>query len=379
MKAQYQKYLDALKGKDFSGPASSYSSSFSTANTKLSSAESIINSSSWIEKGLEIIKGSVLPSLKSQMTQLESGLSALSQVGPKVNELVSACEALKSMEEELESLGGPWSYVEGGSKSQAEVRAHNNKISDLKTKIEQQESSIDGIVASINGISVTFTSSQTSFSSYMTDIKKAVKEANETSEKEELDALTSSTLTTDGKTKYSIPSDPVIAAKKAKFIGDYNDPNNYTHFKGTKAQMKSRKNKLQLFDNTTGEIIESLGEINMKVGEKRVITVKLPSDTGKINRITRTSAFTKGKSIIKVKSDIDPDPNKVEYVLIAEAPKGGGHSPSDTSLLQNNCYDWVIEAVAPGRTSATQTTLWESEDSGTYNLKAMEEIYINVT
>ena len=51
MKAQYQKYLDALKGKDFSGPASSYSSSFSTANTKLSSAESIINSSSWIEKG----------------------------------------------------------------------------------------------------------------------------------------------------------------------------------------------------------------------------------------------------------------------------------------------------------------------------------------
>ena len=378
MKAQYQKYLDALKGKDFSTPAGQYTSALSSANSKLSSAESTINSSEWIEKGLEIIKGSVIPSFKSQITQLEGGLGALSQVGPKVNELVSACEALKSTEEELEALGGPWTYVKDGPKSQSEVSAHNRRIEELKTRIEEQESSIDGIVASINGISVTFTSSQTSFSGYISDIKEAVKDTNNNTE-EEIDDSSSTLLTSDGKTKYSIPSDPVIAAKKAKFIGDYNDSNNYTHFNGTKAQMKSRKNKLLLFDNTTGEIIESLGEINMKVGEKRVITVKLPSDTGKINRITRTSAFTKGNSIIKVKSDIDPDPNKVEYVLIAEAPKGGGHSPSDTSLLQNNCYDWVIEAVAPGRTSATQTTLWESEDSGTYNLKAMEEIFVNVT
>ena len=378
MKAQYQKYLDALKGKDFSTPAGQYTSALSSANSKLSSAESTINSSEWIEKGLEIIKGSVIPSFKSQITQLEGGLGALSQVGGKVNELVSACEALKSLEEQLTALGEPWSYVEGGKKTRSEVNSHNNQITETKKKITEQEGTIDGIVASINGISVTFTSSQTSFSGYISDIKEAVKDTNNDTE-EEIDDSSSTLLTSDGKTKYSIPSDPVIAAKKAKFIGDYNDSNNYTHFKGTKAQMKSRKNKLLLFDNTTGEIIESLGEINMKVGEKRVITVKLPSDTGKINRITRTSAFTKGNSIIKVKSDIDPDPNKVEYVLIAEAPKGGGHSPSDTSLLQNNCYDWVIEAVAPGRTSATQTTLWESEDSGTYNLKAMEEIFVNVT
>ncbi len=378
MKAQYKKYLDALRGKDFSTPAGKYTSALSTANAKLSSAESLINSSEWIEKGLEIIKGSVLPSLKSQASQLESGLSALSQVAGKVNELVSACEALESLDEKLNSLLPRWQYVKDGSKTQSQVNSHNQSIEDTEEQIKNQEATIDGIVASINGISVSFTSSQAAFSGYISNIREAVKDANNNTE-EEIDDSSSTLLTSDGKTKYSIPSDPVIAAKKAKFIGDYNDPNNYTHFKGTKAQMKSRKNKLLLFDNTTGEIIESLGEINMKVGEKRVITVKLPSDTGKINRITRTSAFTKGKSIIKVKSDIDPDPNKVEYVLIAEAPKGGGHSPSDTSLLQNNCYDWVIEAVAPGRTSATQTTLWESEDSGTYNLKAMEEIFVNVT
>lgn len=378
MKAQYKKYLDALRGKDFSTPAGKYTSALSTANAKLSSAESLINSSEWIEKGLEIIKGSVLPSLKSQASQLESGLSALSQVGGKVNELVSACEALESLDEKLNSLLPRWQYVKDGSKTQSQVNSHNQSIEDTEEQIKNQEATIDGIVASINGISVSFTSSQATFSGYISNIKEAVKDANNNTE-EEIDDSSSTLLTSDGKTKYSIPSDPVIAAKKAKFIGDYNDPNNYTHFKGTKAQMKSRKNKLLLFDNTTGEIIESLGEINMKVGEKRVITVKLPSDTGKINRITRTSAFTKGKSIIKVKSDIDPDPNKVEYVLIAEASKGGVHSPSDTSLLQNNCYDWVIEAVAPGRTSATQTTLWESEDSGTYNLKAMEEIFVNVT
>ena len=378
MKAQYKKYLDALRGKDFSTPAGQYTNALSTASSKLSSAESLINSSQWIEKGLEIIKGSVLPSLKSQVSQLEGGLGALSQVGGKVSELVSACESLENMDTELNSLLPRWSYVKDGKKTQSEVSSHNSKIDELEKKITEQEEAIDGIVAAINGISVSFSSSQAAFSGHISDIRQAVKDTNNNTE-EEIDDSSSTLLTSDGKTKYSIPSDPVIAAKKAKFIGDYNDSNNYTHFKGTKAQMKSRKNKLQLFDNTTGEIIESLGEINMKVGEKRVITVKLPSDTGKINRITRTTAYTKGTNILKVKCDIDPDPNKVEYVRIAEAPKGGAHAPSDSSLLQNNCYDWIIEAVAPGRTSATQTTLWESEDSGTYNLKAMEEIFVNVT
>ena len=60
------------------------------------------------------------------------------------------------------------------------------------------------------------------------------------------------------------------------------------------------------------------------------------------------------------------------------APKGSKHVPEDTSLLENNCYDWIIEAKAPGRVSTTQTTLWESEDSNGYNLKACPEIFVNV-
>ena len=369
MKAQYQKYLDALKGKDFSTPAGQYTSALSSANSKLSSAESTINSSEWIEKGLEIIKGSVIPSFKSQITQLEGGLGALSQVGGKVNELVSACEALKSLEEQLTALGEPWSYVEGGKKSRSEVESHNNQITETKQKITEQEGTIDGIVASINGISFSFSSVQTTFSGHIDDIKRVVEEDKKVNE---------TTLTSDGKRKYSIPSDPTIAAKKAQFLGDCDDPNNYTTYTGK--NLYSRRNELELFDNTTGEIIRGDGgKIKIKKGETRVITVKLPSDTGEITKITRTTADGnagyRAGNVVKARSDIDPDPNNVEYVRIVE---GGNHMPSDASLLKNNSYDWIITGVGDGKVTCSQTCLWSSTMTGNRNLKAMIDLEVEV-
>ena len=174
MKAQYQKYLDTLKGKDFSTPVGKYTNALSTSTTKLSTAESIINSSTWIEKGLDIVKGSVIPSLKSQTKQLETGISALTQVSGKVNELVGQVETLKKLEDSLNSLGSKWTYKEDGKKTQSEVNNHNKLIDDTKEQIQNQEEAIDSTVASINGISFSFISTKGTFSITMTNLKNVV-------------------------------------------------------------------------------------------------------------------------------------------------------------------------------------------------------------
>jgi hypothetical protein len=394
MKAKYQRYYDKLHGVNLSSGQSNLSNALGSAKSNIVSVKSALSSSSYTELAAMTINNSTLPGIQACIEKVESSAtSAISSVISGVASLVSMLDELKSIEDTLDSLGGSWSYSESRSKS--EVDRHNNKIKEYQEKESKQEAAIDGQIASINGITVDAVDVVSICAGKMdtsmedkplSDEKEPETDGDvtvETKDGEEVEKIKSDgTLYSDGSKKYSIPSDPVIAAKKAEFLGDYNDPNNYTHFTGTRYQMTSRKNKLQLFDNTTGEIVDYLGEIDMKVGETRVITVKLPSDTGKINRITRTTAsgsdeYKKG-NVVKARCDIDPDPNNIDYVFIAEAKKGSEHYPSDMSLLQNNSYDWVIKAVGPGRVSITQTTLWESEDSGKYNLKAMSEIYVNV-
>ena len=93
---------------------------------------------------------------------------------------------------------------------------------------------------------------------------------------------------------------------------------------------------MTLFDNTTGEILTDRSTITMKPGETRVITVKLPTNTGMINEIHRTSAdgssaYKSGK-IVKATSDVDPDPNKQLKVNY----KGRDGLPEDKSVLNQD-------------------------------------------
>ena len=192
---------------------------------------------------------------------------------------------------------------------------------------------------------------------------------------------TSTTTTAKTKdSKMSIPADPVVAEKKRQYIGDVDDPSQYTEYQGN--NLFGRHNTLTLFDNKTGEVIQDHGTITMAPGETRVITVKLPTDTGMINQITRTTAdgnaaYRSGK-IVTAKSDIDPNPNNVEYVRLAEGGNGSYHQPSDMNLLHNNSYDWIITANREGKVTASQTCLWSSSMTKGRNLKGMINLNVEV-
>ena len=56
MKSNYKRYYDALTGKSFSPYVPKYNSALSNSDAKISTVESTIGSSMWVEKGIEIIK-----------------------------------------------------------------------------------------------------------------------------------------------------------------------------------------------------------------------------------------------------------------------------------------------------------------------------------
>lgn len=345
MKSKYQKYYDTLKGKDYSGPVSKYGEALSTAKSKVDSAKSIIESSVWIEKGLEIIKSSVLPSFNEQASQIESGIGALSNAVGKVGDLVAKLEALDAVEKEYEACPDTIEVSNGKDllgREKKEKKA-NPKKEELRQKVEEAEGAVDGAIGEINAITFEYSDKKPAFDTIMADLKESTS----------------------------------IEAKKKAFIGDVDDPSQYTEYTGN--NLFGRHNELQLFDNTTGEIMQDHATITMKPGETRIITVKLPTDTGMINQITRTtadgnSAYRSGK-ILTARSDIDPDPNNIEWVRLVE---GGYHAPSDMSLLHNNSYDWILTANAEGEVTASQTCLWSSSMTNGRNLKAMINLHVKV-
>ena len=304
MKSNYQKYYDALKGKDFSSPISKYKTAVSDVKTKVDSTESIINSSSWVEKGLEIIKSSVFPSFKEQLNQLENGLDVLSSAVSKIQELVSKLE-------ELEEACNRYDSCEEKDKSS------------YASRIDSLESSVDSLISSINGLSLDFSSSNSSFSSIMTNLKDSTS----------------------------------IETKRKEFIGDVNDTSKYF----IDPNYPNCRKDLRLFDNETGEEITNEQVIHMKVGETKVFTVAVPFNAGAVKRIIRTTAADNSgqgdkNRITSSKSDINPDPNVVDYVNYQSQYN---HWPKDVDL-HTNYYEWIVTAERVGKREISQTCEYES-------------------
>lgn len=337
MKSNYQRYYSALKDKDFSSPISQYNSALNQIKTKMDKAEEIINSSEWIEKGLEIIKSSVLPSLKNQKEQIEKGMVALQEAATKVKELVSKLGELEQLENQLSSLGSRWTYTEGGSYSLNDVNNHNNEITNVEQNIRNKETEIDNLISAINNISFEYNSYQSAFTTIMENLKD----------------------NTD------------MEARKAEFLGSIDDDSWYID-----PSYAHKAKELLLFDNTTGEILKEGDTINMKVGETRVLTVRVPHNAGRVKQVIRTSAWKPDDSnVVSVRSDINPDPNVVEYV---NYKPDRNVWPQDMSILHTNSYDWIITANQEGGVQVSQTCEYKvEENSGTP--KAMVDIHVNVT
>ena len=276
---------------------------------------------------------------RNNKDQLDSGLKVLSQAATKADELVSELNELKSLCDKLDTLGGKWTYVEDGEKTESEVRRHNEEINGYEKKVASQESLINSTIAAINGMQFSYTSHKSQFSTIMKDLDKS----------------------TD------------LEARKREFIGSIDDD---SYVDGTEYRKAART--LGLFDNKTGDLLKEGDRITVKVGEKRVITVKLPTDSGHIDQIVRTSAWKHPScTILNTYSDIDPDPNNVEYVNLNHSDKRENHMPSNPDLMHQNYYEWVIEGVAPGTTQISQTCLFTRQEGGPCP-KTMVDIHVDV-
>ncbi len=348
MKEIYKKYYEKLNGANLSGGVSKLSSAVSTASSSYSSVQSSLSSSSWSELGAITVNNVTLPQIMDDIKLLSENVSGpLTEVVTKCTELVSKIKELENLEKELEALGDKWTYTEGGSRTQSEVNSHNSKIDELNKKIKDKETEIDGVVSAINGIT----------------LKTATTTKVDTSVPAE-------------DKKQDVLNDGSIAAKKKAFIGDVDDPKSYT---ALNPNFRNMRKVMQLFDNTTGEILNDHAVLNLKPGETRVITVKLPTNTGMIQEVHRTSAGGEGKflqgHVVKARSDIDPDPNKIDYV---NYKSWSNHWPSNRSMLHTNSYDWVITATEKGTVKISQTCEYTTDVSKGGNLKAMINMTVNV-
>lgn len=334
MKEKYQKYYAKLKDKDYSSFVSKYKMSLTTVKTKMDSVANTISSSRWTEKGIKLIKSSVIPSLKSQVTGIDTGLNSLENACSKVKTLVVKLSNLESLCKSLEHAENVYNNASEEGKSSA-----LSNVNYYKERVEKTEQEIDALIADINGISVDIKDVSTTFAETMETLK----------EYNSLEAL------------------------KQEFLGSLDDDSWYID-----PAYAHKAKELLLFDNTTGEILKEGDTLNMKVGETRVLTVRVPHNAGRVKQVIRTSAggddtFLSGH-VVKAKSDINPDPNVVERVNY----KYSVYWPQDMSILRTTSYDWIITATEKGGVQISQTCEYKvEENSGTP--KAMVDIHVNVS
>lgn len=333
MDAKYQKYYDVLKGKDYSSYATTYKSTMTDVKSKISSTESTLSSSRWTEKGLDLIKKSVIPSLKSQTESISTALDSLSTACSKISTLTTELGNLESLCEEYDNA--KQAYNNASEENKASKRTYMNNC---QQKVTDKESAIDSLISDINGISVDISDESATFTKHMDDLKEYNSLAN----------------------------------LKAEFVGSLNDRDKYY----IDPEYAHKAKPLEVFDNTTGEIYHEGDSLTMKPGETRVLTVKLPYCAGHITKLVRTTSDGNGTyrsgTVASAKSDVDPDPNNVEYVNYQY-----NHYPSDESLLATTYYDWIVTANAEGKCVISQTCEYKvEENSGTP--KAMIDLTLNV-
>jgi hypothetical protein len=309
------------------GVVSKYSSAVSSNKSSITSISNNVSSSSnsWYEIGLKTLQDLTIPSIVKIQNVVESNINTLSTVSGKVSNLVSQISSLKDLCDKYDACN-------------SEEEKENKKY--LATRISSKESEIDGIISQINGVSVE-------------DVQVT------------LDAIASAK-----EEFYSIDN------KKLEFCGDVDDPSQFYYDPSWSTKLAH----MTLFDNTTGEILKDGDTLNLKPGETRVLTVKLPNYCGMIDEVTRTTAQADYSGVISNYSDIDPDPNNVEYV------RYGYHTPSAGTNLHFNTYEWVITANRDGTFLASQTCEFKAHgtDSNGKTVryrgkKAMVAIHVNVS
>jgi hypothetical protein len=330
MESKYQNYYDKLKNQLFSTYTSKYSSTISTVKSKIKSVSTGINTNAdvWNEKGLLTLQNSTIPKVLNDLDSVENGLSALSKA-------VTKCKILVSRLSELDALSRNYDLA-----SEEEKPKYEKKISKL-------ENEIDSIILEINSISMN---------------------PNENSKKTGLEINNSYTTYESTYNKFDFSS------QKKDFIGDIDDSSQYSkpiNYKNVKTVMTG-------FDNTTGKVVTNNSTITLKPGETRIITVKLPTNTGMIDELKRTSvggdSTYKNGNVVTCQSNVTNSLENIEYVSYKTYDL---HIPENVDLHKNS-YDWIITAKENGECTINQICEYTTKDDANWYAKTEMKLKVVV-
>ena len=317
MDSKYQRLYDKLNGNDYSSAVSNYTTTMSDVKLRLNALEGTISSSRWTEKGINLIKTSVIPALKEQASGIDTGFRSLKTACRKVANLVTRLNELDTICNNLANAQA--------SVSNPATQAELNAIQSYTQSKQNKETQIDALIDEINDISVEFEDKSIEFTRTMTTLK----------EYNSFEAL------------------------KAEFLGTVDDDSWYID-----PAYAHKAKELLLFDNKTGEILGQGDVLHLKKGETRILTVRVPHNAGRVKQVIRTSAggdttYLSGH-VVKCKSDINPDPNIIDYVNYRD---WSGHIPEGVDLM-TNYYDWIITATESGTVLISQTCEYKVEENG---------------
>lgn len=315
MKTVYEKYYKILKDKNLTEKYNQLVYFFDYLNRSYEVLNDSLGRNFWIELGKDELVNNVFPMLVSDMKTIQN------------NVVVSLRKVCNLIDKDLINL-------------LERLKEKENLLSDYnenRTLIEEEILEIEK------------------------EINLKIKEINDTDVKELQDRESFIN------NNYHLKD---INEKKKLFIGNIDNPNEYTREKN----YISMKKHMRLFNNTTGEEVKAKSTIRIKKGERLVLTVKLPENTGMIKEIHRTSAdgdkeFRTGR-IIHAESDVSGDIDNPKYVNYKwnKYPEGVN--------LHKNHYEWIIYAREKGLVIASQTC--EYTDLDNTMLKAMITINVKV-
>ena len=92
-KAEYQKYLDKLKGVDLTSKTSTLTSNVTSCVNNMNNLKSSVSASTWTELGEETFANSVIPSVSTFTSGLSDNIATLEKAASMSKELVDIIES----------------------------------------------------------------------------------------------------------------------------------------------------------------------------------------------------------------------------------------------------------------------------------------------
>ena len=155
-KAEYQKYLDKLKGVDLTPKTSSLASNISTCVNNMNNLKSTISAATWTELGEETFANSIIPSVQTFTSGLSENIEVLNKAATMAKDLVTILEELKTACDAYDELSlEDYSYTDESGNKQYHYSEYNSKKEELKKKYQELEEKAEAKLKELKALTVT--------------------------------------------------------------------------------------------------------------------------------------------------------------------------------------------------------------------------------